>query len=266
MTNKIQPVFIGLIAAATVAQSVASTVVINFEDVPVPPGGFYNGSDGNGKFTSSGVDFNNSYDDTFVPYWEGFAASSVSDTTTPGSDNQYAAYPGSGVAGSSNYAVGYTSNSLGGGPPTAQFGGTIDLGAGGGAWLTNTTYAALSMRDGDGFAKQFGGASGDDEDWFLLTIEGFDGVSSTGIIEFYLADFRFSDNSQDYILDEWVFVDFSSLGEVDSLQFSLTSSDTGGFGMNTPGYFAMDNLTIPEPTSLSLIALSAGLVLRRRRA
>ena len=37
-----------------------------------------------------------------------------------------------------------------------------------------------------------------------------------------------------------------SLGHVDSLQFSLSSSDTGGFGMNTPAYFCMDNFTTNE--------------------
>ena len=47
--------------------------------------------------------------------------------------------------------------------------------------LTNTTFAALSMRDGDAFAKQFGGVSGDDPDWFLLTIDGLDaGGASVG--------------------------------------------------------------------------------------
>jgi hypothetical protein len=40
------------------------------------------------------------------------------------------------------------------------------------------TYAALSMRDGDGFAKQFGGASGDDPDYFLLTITGRDALDA----------------------------------------------------------------------------------------
>ena len=41
-----------------------------------------------------------------------------------------------------------------------------------GAYFTNTTYTALSMLNGDGFAKQFGGASGTDADWYNITIEG----------------------------------------------------------------------------------------------
>ncbi|MGB1129638.1 MAG: DUF4465 domain-containing protein, partial [Haloferula sp.] len=191
-------------------------------------------------------------------------ASNTTDTTTPGFGNQYSAFTGSGVGGSSNYSVGYMS-AFTGDNPTTEFGGTIDLGFGGGAWLTNTTYAALAMRDGDAFTEKFGGASGNDEDWFLLTIEGFNGVSSTGIIEFYLADYRFSDNSMDYIIDEWTFVDFSSLGEVDRLEFRLDSSDVGEFGINTPTYFAMDNLTIPEPSIAILTLLAGSCLLRRKR-
>jgi hypothetical protein len=79
-------------------------------------------------------------------------------------------------------------------------------------------------------------------------------------VEFYLADFRFADNSQDYILDSWGFVDLSALGTVDFLEFDLSSSDNGAFGMNTPGYFALDNFgAIPEPATLGL--LLSGLLL-----
>ncbi|MEZ4565949.1 MAG: DUF4465 domain-containing protein [Desulfobacterales bacterium] len=33
----------------------------------------------------------------------------------------------------------------------------------------------------------------------------------------------------------------SALGMVKELTFSLSSTDTGDYGMNTPAYFAMDN-------------------------
>lgn len=260
MNTSIRPAFAGLVTISALATATASTVVIDFEDVPLGPGGFNNGSDGSGKITSSGVDFLNSYNPEFGS-WAGFAVSSITDNTTPGWGNQYSSFAGSGVGSSTNYSVGYT----GAGPSTVEFGGTIDLGDGGGAWLTNTTYAALSMQNGDSFAKAFGGVSGTDEDWFLLTIQGFDGVTSTGIIEFYLADYRFADDSLDYIINEWTYVDFSSLGEVDRLEFGLTSSDVGSFGMNTPAYFSMDNLTIPEPSVTTLMVLAGSFLLRRKR-
>jgi len=64
-----------------------------------------------------------------------------------------------------------------------------------------------------------------------------------------LADFRFEDNSMDYIVDEWTFIDVSSLGGGSSipktqLVFTLSSTDNGQFGMNTPAYFCLDDITI----------------------
>jgi hypothetical protein len=131
--------------------------------------------------------------------------------------------------------------------------------------ITNTTYAYQAMKNGDDgnivpFCKQFGGVTGNDQDWFKLTIVGKNGINITGQIDFYLADYRFADNAQDYVIDQWTEVDLSSLGLVTSLEFSVASSDYG-----TPTYFAMDNLNIvPEPATMSLLAIGV-LALRRRR-
>lgn len=81
----------------------------------------------------------------------------------------------------------------------------------------------------------------------------------SGIVEFYLADYRFTD---DYIIDEWTWVDLSGLGDVVGLEFYLSSSDNNAGGMKTPGYFAMDTV-IPEPASI--ILLGAGLLLLRNK-
>jgi len=39
------------------------------------------------------------------------------------------------------------------------------------------------------------------------------------------------------------------LGNVDSLQLSLSSTDTGAFGMNTPAYFCVDNIETKDASS-----------------
>ena len=98
--------------------------------------------------------------------------------------------------------------------------------------LTNTTYTALSMRDGDSFAKKFGGGTGNDPDFFLLNIQGRDASDAiTGIVPFYLADYRFSNNALDYIVSQWTTVDLSSLPvNTTALTFELTSSDVGPSG------------------------------------
>ncbi|MCW5623505.1 MAG: DUF4465 domain-containing protein [Burkholderiales bacterium] len=129
------------------------------------------------------------------------------------------------------------------------------------------------MLNGDFFAKAFGGASGDDPDWFALTITGHDAAGdATGTVDFHLADYRFADNSLDYVVTDWTLVDLSALGTVSSLTFSLSSSDVGDFGMNTPAYFALDNLSVaavPEPSTWWMMGLglaALGFAARRRSA
>ena len=65
-----------------------------------------------------------------------------------------------------------------------------------------------------------------------------------GVVEFALADYRFEDSASDYIVDQWTRVDLSSLVGARKLQFGLESSDVGEFGMNTPAYFALDQVAL----------------------
>jgi hypothetical protein len=218
----------------------AGAEVVTFDDLNLDPESFYNGSDGAGEFESNGVVFNIFYDDEFGPYWEGMAYSNTTDTTTPDFTNQYSAITGAGADNSSIYGVAY----LGffGIVPTITFEDEVNLAR---AYITNTTYAFFAMQDGNAPAKKFGGADGGDPDWYLLTITGKDADGEvSGVIEFYLADFRFNDDTQDYIVDEWTAVDLSDLGKVKTVEFSVSSSDVGDFGINTPTYFAIDSIVI----------------------
>ncbi|MBH8565800.1 DUF4465 domain-containing protein [Nostoc sp. CENA67] len=247
---------IGLVSA--VSTPVFGQQIVDFEDLNLAPETYYNGSDGAGGFTSQGAFFNNRYSQRFGN-WSGWSYSNTTDTTTPGYTNQFSAYTGGGADGSSNYGVAYT----------FQPGGSayIDLPTGlsaKSAQITNTTYAVLSMLNGDQFAKKFGGISGNDPDFFRLTITGLDAANATvGNVDFYLADYRFSDNSQDYIVDKWELVDLSSLTGATRLSFSLTTSDNGQFGPNTPLYFALDNLILNDPnaTPIPESSLGVGLLL-----
>ena len=117
--------------------------------------------------------------------------------------------------------------------------------------IANTTYAALSMKQGDGFAKQFGGPTGNDPDWLRLTIEGLN-VSGTAVAatSLYLADYRPPDSAAETILADRTGVDLSPLSglPVTTLSFRLESSDRSSLGLNTPAYFAADNLVLDLPT------------------
>lgn len=207
----------------------ASAAVIDFEDLTLTPESYWNGSDGSGSFTSGGATFNNNYN-TDWGSWDGFSYSNITDTTAEGYTAQYNAIPGRGSFGSSNYVIGYCS-AFATSPPTVTFSAAQPLT---GAYFTNTNYAYYSMLKGDQFAKKFG-----EDDWFKLTITGKDAAGNiTATVDFYLA-------IGTSIVNTWEWVDLSSLGVVKKLEFTLSSSDTGEFGMNTPAYFAMDYLNPP---------------------
>jgi hypothetical protein len=259
----------GLLVVAA-RQASADTIVVDFEDLSLPPSSYYNGSDLAGGFTSQGAFFNNKYNPNYGT-WSGWSYSNMKDVTTPGFMNQYSAYklPDGGGNMSANYGVAYTFN-----PGDAK----IVLPDGyspQSASITNTTYAGLSMLYGDQFAKKFGGPDGTDPDWFLLTISGFDASGNfTGSVDFYLADYRDPDPANKYIISDWTTVDLTPLGNAQTLSFGLTSTDNDPvFGMNTPAYFAIDNLVVssdgrvasnPEPGSLVLAAVGLSALLAVR--
>jgi hypothetical protein len=251
---------------------VATAAVIDLQDKSLAPNAYYTGADNAGGFASGGAFFNNSYTDFGGGFygWGGWSYSNVVNTTTPGLPNQYASYPGGGsdAAGAAVpggvYAVGYSD------PFTPSY---INLPAGQtpqSVRLTNTTYAALSMKNGDQFAKKFGGPGGNDADYFKVTLTGYAGSAKnggvTGSIDFYLADYRFADNAQDYIVNNWRSVDLTPLGAAQSIGLAFASSDVGQFGINTPTYLAMDNLTTgPEPGGIVFgLFMMAGLLRRDR--
>lgn len=237
----------------------ARAAVVDFEDVPLAANSYDNGSNGAGSFTSGGATFTNAYDSAYHS-WRGWAASNRTDTATAGYGNQYSALPGSGGNGSQNYGVAYLgsySDTLG---ALSEFhDGYLLLPVGMeplSMQVANTTYTAHSMLNGDAFAKRFGGATGNDPDWFRLTITGHtaegDGVATASV---YLADYRSPSSTGDYVASDWINVDLSTFHGrgVTSLTFELASSDTGIYGMNTPGYIAMDNLVL-SPSSPTRLA------------
>lgn len=207
----------------------------DFEGMLTAPDTFLNGSDGAEFYSNGPAIFPTTFSGGF--WLGGWAISNVTDTVTLDFNNLYGAKTAMGHE-SETFAVGQQNAKIHLTPDLA--GNTIE-----GMYLTNTTYAHATIRDGNGFAKPFGGTSGDDPDFFKLNIQGYkDGALTSDSVEFYLADFRFEDNTQDYIVDTWEWVDLTGLGPVDSLLFVLSSTDIGNYGINTPTFFCMDNLTV----------------------
>jgi len=237
-----------LTATTTIGQDINDS--LTFESITLASESFYNGADGAGQILINNAILSNSYDNAWSS-WSGFSISNVTDNTTAGWANQYASFAGGG-SNSSNYAVFYNQGVIEFNQPFLIT--RLDV--------TNTAYAGISMRDGDAYSKQFGSVNGADgnpdgtngEDFLVLHIIPLDENNTLigDTVHYYLADFRFADNTQDYILDTWETIDLYNEGIVASkLRFDLQSSDNGAWGMNTPAYFALDNLVITPTVGIS---------------
>ncbi len=214
-----------------------NSVVENFNSLTVPASGYWNGADNSGGFKVNGIAFPVNY--ATYPggsYWNGFGYSNLHDVKTRGYANQYSAYALKDSSGKNTFVVAYLFDKN-----TITFDTTVTNVS---MKITNSTYAALEMKYGDGEnAKKFGGSTGNDPDWFKLQIIGIDEKNmATDTVAFYLADFTSTDNSKDYILNEWKTVDLSKLKRIRKIKFELSSTDNNIYGMKTPAYFCLDDI------------------------
>lgn len=187
----------------------------------------------------------------FGTYWDhGFSYSNVVDSLTGDYTNDHATIAGYGYNNSSQYLVSW-------GPSSKIFlmgkaqGQPVN-----GFYISNATYPYFIMKDGDpfGFAKKMGGPSGNDSDWYSVIVKGYhNGQLTTDSVETFLADFRDPSNVTDTLYRGWRWVNLLPLGEVDSLVFTISSSDVGQFGINTPAYFCIDNFGTFETNSVKSV-------------
>ena len=103
-----------------------------------------------------------------------------------------------------------------------------------GVYLTNTAWVKSFATQGD---KNFGRPAFEEGSFFIVTITADNGKK----VEVPLIDYR---NKKREVVNDWKWVDLSSLGEVKTIKFSIQSSDT-----YAPSYFAMDNLHIKQDAS-----------------
>lgn len=110
-----------------------------------------------------------------------------------------------------------------------------------GAYFNLNSYAYYSIMNGDGFARAF--TNGDK---FTLTVHGIGTDGSEKTVDVSLASYV---NGNITINRGWMYVDLSTLGTVNQIWFSMSSTDSGAYGMNTPAYFCMDKLMVREAVS-----------------
>ena len=221
--------FAFVMAAFAMAQEPAT-----FEDVPLGSGGIWQPPVGENEMPSGGWLFTNS---TQYGFWGGFTASNRTNLNQTGLDAQYTAVTGCGYDGSTQYAVAYTM-----GVQTDVYATDGQLHTVTGCYVTNNLWTYQDILQGGYGELPYGGTTGNDPDWFKVTATGKNASGQTiGTLDFYLADYRFANNEEDYVLNTWEWFDLSPLGNVATISFSLSSSRGSGYNMITPAYFCMDN-------------------------
>lgn len=115
-----------------------------------------------------------------------------------------------------------------------------------GVYVCNHPWPYYGCVHGDGFARAF-----EEGDYFELTAHGVDADGNETTASINLVDYT---NGQLNALNDWTFFDLSSLGEVESVYFTLNSTDSGAYGMNTAAYFCMDKFQVNDtPTAVESI-------------
>ncbi len=100
-------------------------------------------------------------------------------------------------------------------------------------YVTCTTYLAHVYVNGNGFSK-----AATESDWFKVTATGYDANGTVvGETEFMLCEGTTAKTT-------WEKWDLSVLGKVQKVTFNLTGTDVGDYGLNTPAYFAYDDVAV----------------------
>jgi hypothetical protein len=242
-----------LIAAIAIVVSLQTWAqTVSFDTFTLSPNSYYQDNSG-ADFSSNGVTFQYDWNSSWNIWESGSAYTNVNDTVNGTYTNLYGCITGTAFSGN-NYA-------------TVQSGAKVIFSntttAVSGFYITNTTYAWKEIKKG-GYGRKFGdttgtgsGASipqGEYPDWFKVLVRGFRGGNLTNdSIQFFLADFRGTGTINDYVVKNWQYVNCLALGQVDSIQFIMKSSDNNSFGMKTPAFFSIDNLTTVSTVDINEI-------------
>jgi len=212
------------------------TDVVDFEEFNLEPNTYWYSTEETGTFRSSYLTFYSHYDEDWgSAYWEGFAYTNGTDVNTYGYSN-LSAIAGSGNDNSENYATCYMGfYGMAGLKIDTEH--SVDF-TNRGAYFCLPTYVSKYVDDENvSFAEN--------HFYYSVKITAFAGENEVANREIVMADFREDAN---YKMDDWTFVDLSWIANADSLFFEAVGNDTaGGWGLNTPTYFCMDDFGADAP-------------------
>lgn len=101
--------------------------------------------------------------------------------------------------------------------------------------IAPTTYLLGVMKNGNAFARALTSPT----DFFRVKATGYVGSTKTATIDIPIA-------VNGTFLEGWGTGTLQGLGRVTSVEFTFEGSDTGDYGLNTPTYFAFDNVVVED--------------------
>lgn len=110
-----------------------------------------------------------------------------------------------------------------------------------GVYVCNHPWPYYGCEHGDGFGRAF--AEGDHFDLTAVGVkeDGSEVTASMALVEYINGELKAA--------NDWTYFDLSSLGEVTSVYFTMSSTDSGDWGMNTSAYFCMDKFQVEKSGS-----------------
>lgn len=119
-----------------------------------------------------------------------------------------------------------------------------------GVYINLNSYAYYTFINGYSVARPFSNG-----DKYYVTIHGVSPEGNEKTIDVDLCTYTNGDLT---INRGWKYVDLTSLGTVNEIYFTITTTDSGDWGPNTPMYFCLDKLMVKKNESSSAASLLAG--------
>lgn len=225
-----------VLSACTPKESTPQTYTIDFEQVTLDSDGrsygtYTNTKDDTGVYDIYSASLLGARFDTWIqqePWfvWLGWAFSNNIQTEYQSDySHQYATT--NGAYSGEKYAVYFHSVSVGDAyTPEIKFSSTVEPQS---LMLNNSTTTVCYVKGEDSFSQW------SNEDKTTLTITGYRGANKTNSIDITLAE------GSNYISD-WTKIDLTVLSTIDRIVFSISSTDTGDWGMNAPAYICIDDI------------------------
>ena len=216
------------------------TYTIDFEQIALDTDGRSLGTDTHTKDATStydiysesicGAQFDTWLQESPWFFWWGWAYSDNIESEYQSDYSHQYANPIGAYSGQ-KFAICYRSESTGSlYSPSIRFGQEVTPQS---VMVTNSTTTVCYVKGEDSFSVW----SADDKTSLLIT--GYRGATPTGTISFTLAE------GADYV-DDWTKVELGELGKVDRLEFVISSTDVGDWGMNAPAYVCIDDVVFTK--------------------